>query len=421
VHAPRDAISSWPPPAIASGASSPSSEPISRHNSLRRPDPISPVRSPERPDNRVPYHSNQPRTFGPHNNQYITNFGTFGSESTISIGKGYSIFNPDIASLANTSFSPFGDSDFVVKPRTQVDRRSAALLGGTSGFGQDTQPSGGNIKDDSVWQILGNGKIQPVTDHAGYDAYEPTTLTLATGQTSQTGEFNQPVQLRSPAHLAQDIIVSAPRSAFPTSILRPGLTATVKEMTGLNPDAKVFSPPRLLTGNHSPLSAGPPILTSPTLTLASYAPDESHTSPTNTTFFSSLRAFAPSPAEREALSRALAVGNTSLEKLTTSDSSPSPTLRQTLPTSPSGGMLLPRSPFLPPSATDYGSKWSGATAAVPSGESPISLSVPVNTFGSHPVSAPASQHSFFPRQSATSSKQRLSPERESDNADGGKH
>ena len=118
--------------------------------------------------------------------------------------------------------------------------------------------------------------------------------------------------------------------------------AVGKERKGLNPEAKAFS----LTKRSSLLS-GPtsytfdPLAHASSLSLpASLAPEQdAHRGSSSNNLFSSIsmRAFAPSPAEREALKRALGGStNTSLERL--------PTLSEVSSVSSIPSLSLPSSP-----------------------------------------------------------------------------
>ena len=135
--------------------------------------------------------------------------------------------------------------------------------------------------------------------------------------------------------------------------------AVGKERKGLNPEAKAFS----LTKRSSLLSGPAPYTFDPlahasSLSLpASLAPEQdAHRGSSSSNLFSSIsmRAFAPSPAEREALKRALGGStNTSLERLPTlsevSSVSSIPSL--SLPSSPSHShaVAVPPPPGLAPS------------------------------------------------------------------------
>ncbi|CAL1706621.1 unnamed protein product [Somion occarium] len=139
-----------------------------------------------------------------------------------------------------------------------------------------------------------------------------------------------------------------------------------KEKKGLNPEAKVFqlkkSPSPLATGNI--ISAlerpeqydvvSPPVPSMPSVPPASHISTHSHPLPpppsssTNMdSIFStlSMRAFAPSPAEREALTRALGSStNTSLERLPTLSEV---SIASSMPSSPSHAHATQRSPPIP--------------------------------------------------------------------------
>lgn len=180
-------------------------------------------------------------------------------------------------------------NDFVVQPRTPSTYLPSSLF---------------NPLDSPVSETLTHSANQAPSILAKDDAW-------------QSG--GNPLTLRSRTFppLGTDTADFAPFGPLPrNSTATDGTTATAtvrSSRTGLNPDAKVFNPPARVsggarpssmfaTGSHSNVSSRMPSPNVPysAPTVAAAAADE-----VGGSFFSSLRAFAPSPAEREALSRAL--------------------------------------------------------------------------------------------------------------------
>ena len=291
----------------------------------------------------------------------ISNFNTDSDHCALR-AKGYSIFDEDIASLQSqytTNFSPFDDTDtspfymqshngHLVTP-TSSSLISTGLISVMDSSNESLARSFQSDNDaylEKDWR--GQRKIYspPV---------EKTMSTSPVSMTSPSINEYDPFEVRQPERIHSDLM-NMQRAAMPTHPARthsnPIVTSQMEEpigtdksgprrwfstsnkpKKGLNPDAKVFQ----LSKTPDFGTIGPPIPTNQTfdaLNPNGLASRMSSTTSSNTS--SLLRAFAPSPAERQVLRRAFGGStNNSLEKL------PSLSRVGSIPSSPSHVHAVP--------------------------------------------------------------------------------
>ena len=296
-------------------------------------------------------------------------------ESLIRLTKGYSIFDEDLASLPNpvqgSKFSPFGDSDvangrcappFIPNGTIQpLDGMltSTGEVGALEEMRARRVQSGNETIFDRDWHCRlsvpesnpttasdSHGHIFPRIDDDHIEAFEPFGMSPPTRHRMTSDPMNVP-HVWSPR--ANSDPVSTPISVVPPQevrtrwwqVLDKERRSTVdgtETRRGLNPGAKVFSfSPRPFLGAST---SGFPISGPASSSGTSNGGDGANGNGTTTTPAPgsntpgsisglAMRAFAPSPAEREALHRALGgPKNTSLERL------PSLSEVGNLPTSP---------------------------------------------------------------------------------------
>lgn len=264
--------------------------------------------------------------------------------------KGYSIFDNDIASLKaqRTNFSPFDETDSPVQNHGNVasptstslitnglmsvmdnsnELLTARSFQSESDAFMDKDWRGQNIlrSPPSVEQQSGTTTASPISmnepSSSEYDSFEVRHPDGMRSENMGMQRANMPVPARTysdptanvQAEEASGIDKTAPRRWFSTSN---------KPKKGLNPDAKVFQLPK----NPADFGhIGAPVASNVTfdalnpngLGSGMMAASSSNTS-------SLLRAFAPSPAEREVLQRAFGGStNASLERLPSLGSIPS--------------------------------------------------------------------------------------------------
>jgi hypothetical protein len=295
------------------------------------------------------------------------------------------------SSLRRLSFSPFSDSDpSVASPRYNNNRPISPFttsLIPTSLFqsldvGEGTTPSPKAVSptdsfffsptdpNGSPLERTMTGEIRtPERSPDGlYVPSFPDSITsnrLDDQRASLNTKPSQPIIL-VPDETDEDVKVpldppKAPRRWFSVSGKEKDPAASkalkeIKEKSGLNPDAKVFSFTRgksfLLPGNLASDSANTTAASSsaslPIHRIASLPTTTRQTSlastfasPPSANFFSSFLAFKPSPAEREAFRQALSA-NASHDRLS-DPSSPSLTYQ-----SVNSALLVPTSPFTSP-------------------------------------------------------------------------
>jgi hypothetical protein len=271
--------------------------------------------------------------------------------------KGYSIFDDDIASLQSqsqptTNFSPFEDTDAPShNHRNALAPTSSSLLIPTSLVDNSSESlarsfqSENDVYLDKDWRGLHRLHSQPV-DNSGMITTSPLSHSGASFHDHDPFEVRQPEFVRSDSMNMQRATMPAPNRTLSDPVTniqeedhvvvdkagrRRWFSSALKDKPkkGLNPDAKVFRLTKAPTdfgpigGNASPGNPtfdalNPNGLGSRMMTATS----------SNTT--SLLRAFAPSPAEREVLQRALGGStNPSLERL------PSLSRVGSIPSSPS--------------------------------------------------------------------------------------
>lgn len=292
----------------------------------------------------------------------ISNFNN-GNDHGALRAKGYSIFDEDIASLQSqhtTNFSPFDDTD-TSPVHTQ------------SHNGHLITPTSSSLIPTGLMSVMDNSSESLTRSfQSDNDAYldkdwrgrrkmhsPPVENIMSTSPISMTGpSFNEydPFEVRQPEGMRSDSM-NMQRAVMPMPPVRthsdPTLTGPMEESVGtdksgprrwfstsnkpkkgLNPDAKVFQ----LTKTPDFGAIGPPIPTGQTFDalnpngLAS----RMSLSTTSSNTSSLLRAFAPSPAERQVLQRAFGGStNNSLERL------PSLSRVGSIPSSPSHVHAVP--------------------------------------------------------------------------------
>ena len=269
--------------------------------------------------------------------------------------KGYSIFDDEIASLQTksqptTNFSPFDDTDAPSHHLGTTLSSTSSLLIPTGQMDPNESlsrsfQSENDVYLDKDWRGLRGLHSQPA-DNSGIMTASPLSLTSSPSHDHDHLEVRQPVYMRSDSMNMQRATMPAPNRTFSDPVTnaeehvevdkagrRRWFSSSLKDRPkkGLNPDAKVFRLTKAPTdfgpigtgsspGNGNPTfdALNPNGMSSRMMTATS----------SNTT--SLLRAFAPSPAEREVLQRALGGStNPSLERL------PSLSRVGSIPSSPS--------------------------------------------------------------------------------------
>jgi hypothetical protein len=284
-------------------------------------------------------------------------------ESRPRLAKGYSIFDENLASLANpvqgVKFLPFGDTDVADGSRTLPlipnglirspdGMPTSAVVGeiGTPGEILSRRIQSDNEAFDHDWHrhlsvsAVGSeshSHVFPRVDDGPIEVSEPfgvcppTRHRITSDPIEVPGVWSRAISDPAPPPIVT-ISEQEARSQWwrgPNKERRSTVDGT-ESRRGLNPDAKVFSFSSkplfgVTTPAFDPLNASTPNF--PVSGTAGNNGDSANGSATTTTtvtssstpgFFSGLamRAFAPSPAEREALQRALGGStNTSFERL----------------------------------------------------------------------------------------------------------
>jgi len=290
--------------------------------------------------------------YGTHSQAQLHPIGA--PESRARLAKGYSIFDEDLASLPNITqgpkFLPFDDSDVTDGSRTlslipngliqSPDGMStSAAVGeiGTPGemLTRSIQPNNETIDGDwrrrpSVPAVGSDSHVFPRVDDGPTDSPEPFGIRPLPRHRITSDPIDAPgVWSRTNSDPVPPPIVAIGQQEARTRWWRgpdKERRSTVdgsESRRGLNPDAKVFS------FSAKPLFGMPtvPVFDAlngstsdrPLSGVTSGSAVTTTTANNNNTpgFFSGLamRAFAPSPAEREALQRALGSTNTSFERL----------------------------------------------------------------------------------------------------------
>jgi hypothetical protein len=290
-------------------------------------------------------------------------------ESLIRLTKGYSIFDKDLASLSNpvqeSKFSPFGDSDFAngrCAPPAMQNRPDQALDASTAAGEIEVLEdllsrrlqSDNEAFFDPDWQrrpsvpesdpAIASGSYGRVFPHVGDDpteVQEPFGIGPPPRNRITSDPMNAarvwPLRVNSDP-VSPPVAVTPPRTRWWQGLdkERRSTIDGAETRRGLNPGAKAFSfsaqpffggsvKPAL--DNFNVLTSGFPVMGDTSSSGTSNTSNGSNGHATTATtatgsntpgFFSGLamRAFAPSPAEREALQRALGgPKNTSLERL----------------------------------------------------------------------------------------------------------
>ena len=308
-------------------------------------------------------------------------------ESRARLAKGYSIFDEDLASLPNPvqgpNFLPFGDSDVADGSRTlslipngltqsSDGISTSANVGevGTPGemFTRSTQPDNeafdGDWRRFSIPAVGSDSHVFPRVDDGPIESSEPFGIRPLPRHRMTSDPIDVPgVWSRANSDPVPPPIVAVGQQEARTRWWR----APDKERRstfdgsesrrGLNPDAKVFN------FSAKPLFGMPTVpafdalngSTSdrPVSGVTTGSATTTTTANSNNTpgFFSGLamRAFAPSPAEREALQRALGLSNTSFERLPSLSevgSMPTPALNNHGPAHPTASGNLPGMPWV---------------------------------------------------------------------------
>jgi hypothetical protein len=318
-------------------------------------------------------------------------------ESLVHLTKGYTIFDEDLASLSNpvqgSEFSPFGDSDVAdgrcappvmpTGPNLALDGMSTSTAAGEievlegllsrrlqsnneAFFDHDWQCRLSVPESDSAIASVSHGHIFPRVGDDPTEVYEPFGIRPPPRNRITSDPMNAarswPLRVNSDP-VSPPVAVAPPPEARTRwwqglDKERRSTTDGTETRRGLNPGAKAFSfsAKPFFGGSVKPAfdnlnasTSGFPVpgatSSSGTSNVSNGANGHATTATTATGsntpgFFSGLamRAFAPSPAEREALQRALGgPKNTSLERL------PSLSEVGNLPTSPALSHAQPHS------------------------------------------------------------------------------
>jgi hypothetical protein len=293
------------------------------------------------------------------------------------LSKGYSIFDEDLASLSNTihgaKFSPFGDSDVangnhtlslipkgLIQPPDGMS--TSAVIGETGAPGEllTRRQSDNETFLDRDWRhrpsvsTVGSDShrhVFPRVDDGTMEEFEPFRIRPQPRHRMTSDPIDVPGVWLSrtnsdpvapPIAAAHQQEAQSRRWRGPDKERRSTVDGT-ESRRGLNPDAKVFSfsakplfgVPAVPAFNCLNASTSDSLVSGAVSSSgtggSSDSPNGAATSSSTPGFFSGLamRAFAPSPAEREALQRALGGStNTSFERL------PSLSEVGSMPTSP---------------------------------------------------------------------------------------
>jgi len=293
----------------------------------------------------------------------ISNFNGQSSDAALR-SKGYTIFGDDIASLhpqpPTTNFSPFEDTDApAVSSNNHTHAVSSSLIptglmdNSSESFSRSFQ-SENDVYLDKDWRGLrGSVMMMHAQQQQPADNSCMSMTTATASPLSMTGslvhehdlfEVRQPNYMRSESMNMQRATMPAPNRTLsdpvdnvpeegPVEVDKAGrrrwFSSSLKEKPrkGLNPDAKVFRLTKMPNDFGSIRNSGAPP-TFDALNPNGLGSRMISTPSSNTS--SLLRAFAPSPAERQVLQRALGGStNPSLERL------PSLSRVSSIPTSPS--------------------------------------------------------------------------------------
>jgi hypothetical protein len=285
--------------------------------------------------------------------------------------KGYSIFDEDIASLSNpiqgAKFSPFGDSDDVANGDHTLSLIPNGLIQSSDGMSTSTvvgeigapgelltrrQSDNGTFFDHDWRRRLSvptagsesHGYVFPRVDDGTIEVFEPFGIRPQPRHRITSDPIDAPGVWMSRANSdpAPPLIAAVRQQEaqtrwwrHPDKERRSTIDGT-ESRRGLNPDAKVFSfsvkpflgvPTTPVFNSLDASTSDRPVSGAASSSVTSGSSDSVNGNATTTTtatsgstpgFFSGLamRAFAPSPAEREALQRALGGStNTSFERL----------------------------------------------------------------------------------------------------------
>ncbi|KZW00257.1 hypothetical protein EXIGLDRAFT_761870 [Exidia glandulosa HHB12029] len=226
---------------------------------------------------------------------------------SISVNKGYSIFDADLASLPEAKsipklhFAPFDSADtgdFTIRARRD-DRSPSSLI-----------PSS-----------LFNPLDSPVTDMRTSDLHSSRQSSILAKDSRDAWQSISGIPSRSrtfPVDRASDATTEQPDATRTTTTTAQDTPAPRSSRIGLNPDAKVFNPtqssrtvarPSSMFGavGQQPSSTNSSRLPSPNMpyTGPAVSTPTAADEPGSGTFLSSLRAFAPSAEERKAFSLTL--------------------------------------------------------------------------------------------------------------------
>ena len=285
-------MSSWPPPLLTSARSSPQAQlsthqlPLALETDAARP-PVDFRRSPTSP-------RPSPLVLGGMPNYPLSTVRT-NSHSDAAI--------LDAPYVPSTQFRPFADSP--VTPLSPPFTGPHSPVGASlipSRFMQTMENPRSNISNtDSFFSRI------PAIRHTVSDDLYLRDESWLPSQASQLDSQRAVRQGRPSSPAREDEpVISKPRRWF----------APAAKEKGLNPDAKVFTLPR---GRPLSIGSNPGAKTPPTFGAEAFQPQNSPPRVSLAgSFFSSLHnPFAPSPAEREALQRALGSGsgNASLERI----------------------------------------------------------------------------------------------------------
>lgn len=279
----------------------------------------------------------------------ISNYSAKSSDPSLR-SQGYTIFDDDLAPVQphhTTKFSPFGDADTVaythgnkLSPTTSLLIPAGLMSHSTESLARSFR-SENDVFLDKDWRGLHLPHSQSVDGHAMVTTSSPTALTFPAFNEYDPFEVRHPEGMRSEYMNSQRAFMPLPNrnhsdptatatnnstsgEPIDTAQRRRWFSMKDKPKKGLNPDAKVFHLTKsTVASNFGPI--GPPVAAPMTTNAQHHTFDAlnpnglgSHmmSAASSNVTSSLLRAFAPSPAEREVLQRAFGGStNASLERL----------------------------------------------------------------------------------------------------------
>ncbi|KAF7979094.1 hypothetical protein HWV62_43612 [Athelia sp. TMB] len=269
----------------------------------------------------------------------VSNFSPKSSEHSLR-SQNYPMYDDDLTVQPQrvTTFSPFGDAEPISPMSTKVSPTSKLIPAGLVDTSTESLArsfrSESDVYMDKDWRGMShslNGHaalpLSPTDTYNGYDAFEvrhPEAM-RSESMNLQRAVMPTPTRQHSDPTTVTSNVADTPDSAIDTAQRRRWFSMKDKPKKGLNPDAKVFRLTKAPAADFGPI--GSPIGAVPLSNGhgAHHAFDALNPNGLGSRMMSAassgmtsslLRAFAPSPAEREVLQRALGGStNASLERL----------------------------------------------------------------------------------------------------------